>query len=481
MRPLSIRWRLTLWYGIVLSSILAGFSGAVYVLMRHHLLALTDAALAEELADFAGDLSRCQSLDTAPAELGLRYASHTGYEFQVTSPAGEIVFQSDGLGAGGLPIPREATATAMTTAPSARASLDLDRLGHSRLAWKLVPGPGGPLVIEAAVPLSAVDSALEQLVLALLLAGPLVLAGALGGGYLLAQKALAPVDRLVAMAQEITSTRLDRRLEVANPGDELGRLASTLNDMIARLERSFDEVRRFTADAAHELRTPLASMRTEIEVALRSNRSPDRDEYVLESLLEEIDRLTRLVAQMLFLCREDAGLPTNQRLALRLDEIVHDVTNHLQVLAREKGLTLEVTTLPPFLVRGEAERLRQLFWNVLDNAVKYTPSGGVISVRGDRAGDRAHIVVADSGIGIPRPHLSRVFDRFYRVNPARSGEIDGTGLGLAICRAIAEAHGGSIAIESEAGKGCALTVELPIAALEVTDRARPLLYSIRSV
>jgi heavy metal sensor kinase len=461
----------------VLSSILIGFSAAVYLVMRHHLLALTDAVLAEELADFGGDLARCRSVDSVPAELGLRYTSHEGYEFQVSTLDGAILFKSGGLGAGGLPIPR----VPMPAAESARASLDLDRLGHARLAWKTAPGPGGPLTIAAAVPLAATDSALEELLTALLVAGPLVIAGALGGGYLLARKALAPVGRLVAMAQEITSTRLNRRLEVANPGDELGRLASTLNDMIARLERSFDEVRRFTADAAHELRTPLASMRTEIEVALRSSRSPDRDGHVLESLLEEIDRLTHLVAQMLFLCREDAGLPTSERLALRLDEIVQDVVNHLQVLAREKDLTLEVASLPPCVVRGEAERLRQLFWNVLDNAVKYTPSGGVISVRGDWDADRAHIVVADSGIGIPPPHLSRVFDRFYRVNPARSGEIDGTGLGLAICRAIAEAHGGSIAIESEAGKGCTLTVELPIAAVEESDRARPLLYSIPSV
>ena len=244
-----------------------------------------------------------------------------------------------------------------------------------------------------------------------------MLAGALGGGYVLARKALAPVDRLVAMAQEITSTRLDRRLDVANPGDELGRLASTLNDMIARLERSFDEIRRFTADAAHELRTPLASMRTEIEVALRSTRSAERDEHILESLLEEIERLTRLVAQLLYLCREDAGLPASQRLPVRLDELVRDVANHLQVLAREKGLTLEVAGLPAIVVHGDADRLRQLFWNVLDNAVTYTSSGGAISVWGDQAGNRAHIVVADSGIGIPAPHLSRVFDRFYRVDP----------------------------------------------------------------
>jgi two-component system, OmpR family, heavy metal sensor histidine kinase CusS len=477
MKPLSIRWRLTLWYGVVLSAILLGFSVAVFFLMRHHLIALTDAALAEELADFAGDLARCASLDTVPAELGLRYATHEGYEFQVSTASGAVLFRSSGLDSAGLPIQR---VVAPTRAP-ARASLQLPRLGHARLAWNVAHGPAGPLEIEAAVSLAPTDRALEQLTTALFLTGPLVVAGALGGGYLLARKALAPVDRLVAMAQEITSTRLDRRLDVANPGDELGRLASTLNDMIARLERSFDEIRRFTADAAHELRTPLASMRTEIEVALRSARSAERDDRILESLLEEIERLTRLVAQLLYLCREDAGLPAKQRLPVRLDELVRDVANHLQVLAREKGLTLEVAGLPAMVVHGDADRLRQLFWNVLDNAVTYTPSGGVISVWGDQAGNRAHVVVADSGIGIPAPHLSRVFDRFYRVDPARSEGKGGTGLGLAICRAIAEAHGGSVAIESKAGNGCALTVDLPIALSDHSDQARPLLYSIQNV
>ena len=224
---------------------------------------------------------------------------------QVSTRQGAILFRSDGLGPRGLPIPgREALA-----ASPAYSSRMLDRLGHARLARRIVDGPGGPLIVEVAVSLTPNDQALRELLTALLLAGPLVVAGTLGGGYWLARKALAPVERMAAIAQEITSTRLDRRVTTPNPRDELGRLASTFNDMIARLQRSFEEVRRFTADAAHELRTPLASMRTEAEVALRGPRSPDGDQRVLEDLLEEIERLTRLVAQLLFLCREDARAP----------------------------------------------------------------------------------------------------------------------------------------------------------------------------
>ena len=165
---------------------------------------------------------------------------------------------------------------------------------------------------------------------------------------------------MVATAQEITATRLDRRLDAPQAQDELGRLATTLNDMIARLQRSFEEVRRFTADAAHELRTPLAAMRTEAEVALCSPRSPEQDRRVLENLLEEIERLTRLVSQLLFLCREDTGIGVGNFHRVRLDELVRDVGDHMQVAAREKGVELNVELATPSPVRGDADRLRSL-------------------------------------------------------------------------------------------------------------------------
>jgi heavy metal sensor kinase len=460
MKRLSIRWRLTLWYGSVLAAILIGYSAVVYMLMQRDLLALTDAALVEELNDLAGDVMRCSGREDLAAEIGLRYASHDGYESQVSTAAGVPLFRSEGLGPRGLPISRPLPEAGAIV----RKTLSIDGPGHARSAARLVDGPGGTLVVAVAVPLAPNDRAVGQLLMVLLVSGPLAIAGALGGGYLLARKALAPVDRMAATAQEITSQRLDRRLSAPNPGDELGRLAHTFNGMIERLQRSFEEVRRFTADAAHELRSPLASMRTEAEVALRAPRSPRRDRRVLEDLLEEIDRLTRLVAQLLFLCREDAGLPTGARETVRLDEVVRDAANHMQVMAAEKGLTLTIHAGSACPVHGEPDRLRQLAFNLIDNAIKYTPAGGAVAVRaGVDVGGRARLIVADSGPGIPAEHLPRVFDRFYRVDSSRSRDVDGTGLGLAICRSIAEAHGGLIRAASEPGAGCCFTVELPIA------------------
>ena len=454
MRRLSIRWRLTLWYGSVLSVILVCSDVAIYFLLRHYLLVLTDAALKEEMTEIASEVGRAKSLGDLPSELGIRFASHEGYEFQVTTSEGECVFRSDGLDAVGLPFVK-------TVASFPRyETLDGGAVGHARLASRVARGPAGPLIVLASVSLSPNDRALGELLTVLLTIGPIALAGAIVGGYLLARKALAPVDQMAVTAAEITASRLDRRLEATNPDDELGRLARTLNGMIERLERSFAEVRRFTADAAHELRTPLSMMRTVAEVALRAPRAPEQDTKVLEDLLEEVERLSRLVSQLLFLCREDVGLPTGTRTAVRLDEVACEVAGHMQIMAQEKSVTLEIDCFRPCVVQGDHDRLRQLFFNLLDNAIKYTPPGGRVSVRDESSNGRAEIVVADMGIGIPEEHLGHVFDRFYRVDPARGAE-GGTGLGLSICRSITDAHQGRIEIESPPGQGTIVTLSLP--------------------
>jgi two-component system, OmpR family, heavy metal sensor histidine kinase CusS len=454
MKRLSIRWRLTLWYGVVLSAIIVSSDVSIYFLLRHYLLVLTDAALREEMTELANEVGRAKKLGDLPVELGIRFASHEGYEFQVKTLGGENVFRSDGLDGGGLPLLKPSSPI------PTYETLDAGTVGHSRLASRSARGPTGSFVVQAAVSLAPNDRALRELLGVLLTTGPLALACALGGGYLLARKALAPVDHMAAIAAEITASRLNRRLEATNPDDELGRLAKTLNDMIERLERSFDEVRRFTADAAHELRTPLSMMRTTAEVALRAPRSPEQDGRVLEDLLEEIERLSRLVSQLLFLCREDVGLKTGPRRAVQLDEIVSEVVGHMQVMAQDKAVTLEVDCTRPCVVLGDQDRLRQLLFNLLDNAIKYTSPGGLVSVRDTSSNGRVEIVVADTGVGIPPEHLSHVFDRFYRVDPARGAE-GGTGLGLSICRSITDAHQGRIQIESPVGQGTAVTLSLP--------------------
>lgn len=459
MRGLTIRQKLTLWYGGVMAAILVGCGGSIQLMTQRHLLALIDSPLAEELDRFRDVVLASRSLSDLGSRLQQSYDLHDRYEFQVITERGKVLFRSRHFHLGIFSGPPHAESRAVSF-----VNLLYDH-GHDvsrfRLASRVAGGPDGPLIVQSLASLQDLDRALGELRTVLLLIGPAALVVALVGGYLLARKALAPVDRMIATAGEITSKRLDRRLEAPNPDDELGRLAETLNGMIERLGRSIEEVRRFTADAAHELRTPLTLMRTEIEVALRDMGESAADAPLLERLLEEIDRLTRLVTQLLFLCREDAGLASREHQPVDLAEVVRKVVDHMQVVVEERGQALVIPPLASCRVRGDEDLLSQLFFNVFDNASKYTPNGGTISVLVDRGAKEVRIVIADTGAGIPAEHLPHVFDRFYRVDPSRSRETEGTGLGLAICRSIAQSHGGRLRIESVAGRGTSVILTIP--------------------
>jgi heavy metal sensor kinase len=304
-----------------------------------------------------------------------------------------------------------------------------------------------------------VDRELGQVASALVVAVPaaLLLSGALS--YLLARKALRPVQRLHRLAGTITADSLDRRLPVANAGDEVGQLTQDINAMIGRLEQSFAEIRRFTADASHELRTPLTAIRTEAEVAL-ARPTPADCRPVLGSILEECERLTRLIDQLLVLAREDARA-VRAPAPLDLAALLAGVVETMRPLAEAKRVRLEYQPNGAATLAGDETRLRQVFYNLLDNAIKYTPAGAAVSIALRRQGNHHRVTVRDNGIGIPPEHLPHVFDRFYRVDKSRGREPGGTGLGLSIARTIVTAHGGEIELESTPGKGTTCTVTLP--------------------
>jgi heavy metal sensor kinase len=294
----------------------------------------------------------------------------------------------------------------------------------------------------------------------LAVAVPLMLVAAGGLAYWLAGRSLAPLDALDRATRQVTARSLDQRLPVVNPGDELGRLTATINDMIARLEGSFEELRRFTAHASHELRTPLAVLRSEAEVALRQDLSAEQLRGVLASVLEECGRLARLSEQLLALARQDRGAALKRAGAVDLGGLARDVVESLRPLAEDKGLWLRCAAAAPAVVEGDANLLRQVLINLIDNALKYTARGGV-DVTAETEGNSVRLAVADTGEGIAPEHLGRVFDRFYRVDKARSRELGGSGLGLSITRGVIEAHGGTIAVESTLGRGSTFTVTLP--------------------
>jgi heavy metal sensor kinase len=457
MSILSIRWRLTLWYGAVLALVLIVFGASVYLMMRHALLARAGAGLLMESAEVEQEIGRSRDGELLRTWLERRFAHHPGFDIQVSTAQGEHIFRSERIHDSGLPVPSS------PPVPGQTLFLDhtLDR-GRFHISNRGVLGPNGPLVVQVAAPLTQNDRELSELLAVLWLAGPLALITALVGGYFLARRALAPVDRMTAEAGTITAAHLNRRLQVGKHGDELDRLALTLNGMIARLERSFEETRRFTADAAHELRTPLAVIHNAAEVALSSPHEANENRRFFEDILEEEERLKRLTEQLLFLCREDAGLLPEVRQPVSLEMIVRQAAEPMGELASANGLTLTVGNLSPCRVVGDPDGLRRLLFNLLDNAIKYTPEGGRVEVQCETQNGCADLIVTDTGIGIPSEHVPHIFERFYRVDPARSREAGGTGLGLSICRVIAESHGGTIRLESNAGQGTRVVVTLPL-------------------
>ena len=287
----------------------------------------------------------------------------------------------------------------------------------------------------------------------------LLLAG--GGGWLLARRALRPVDRMAETARRISAEHLAARLEDTGAKDELSRLAQTLNEMLERLDTSFRQIRQFSADASHELQTPLTILKGEIEVALRQPRSAEEYQAVLKSALEEIDRVTRLVEGLLLLARADAGVLRMDLRPVDLAQLVEDVYAQAKILADSRGVALFLGAMEPLSVQGDYDRLRRVLLNLVDNGIKYTPSGGRVTLSLRRDGDWVSFRVADSGIGLSPEDREKIFERFYRSAEARSRDEGGAGLGLCIARSIVEAHGGKIRVESSPGRAAPLPFFFP--------------------
>jgi two-component system, OmpR family, heavy metal sensor histidine kinase CusS len=457
MVRMTIGRRLTLWYGVLWTLSLVALGAALYSTFAHNLLAEIDRALDEELVEIDMEVAAAKDAASRDAQLRKYFGQHPFYAIQVARPNGEILFASDALKQDKLPVPQITEANARPI-----ENLTLSGGRHYRAASQLATSFDGPLVIQAADSLDLYHGELSQLVSVLFMLMPASIVIALAAGYWLSRRVLAPVDQLTTAAVRISAQRLSDRVDVPGNGDELSRLATAFNSMLERLEHAFQQMQQFTADAAHELRTPLAVLRNEADVALRAVRSPDEYRTVLENQLEEIERMTRLADQLLFLCREDAAVPTAAA-PISVGGFVSQLVDDLQPLAQERKLELACAPLPTCQVAIDPDRLRRLFCNVLDNALKYTPSGGAVSVSGTCRTDAVEIVVADTGVGVSPDLVPRLFQRFYRV-PSTRVNASGSGLGLAICQAIVERHGGRIAIDSRPGQGTRVIVSLPTAA-----------------
>lgn len=327
-------------------------------------------------------------------------------------------------------------------------------------AVQIVTEKGVEGFVQIARNLNDIDRTLRLLFITLLVSGPLLIVVAGIAGYFLAARALRPIADITRTARAISAQDLSARLHLPATQDEVGRLATTFDSMLARLENAFRRERQFTGDAAHELRTPLAAMQTIIGGTLTRQRTIAEYEQALGDLGHEAERLRTLTDGLLQLARSDMKEAVAQAEEVDLALLLKDVIDSLQPLAEEKGLMiLDQTPHEGLLVHGDSDSLIRLFVNLVDNAIKYTNKGSITLAAEAPTTDQVAVTIRDTGVGIAPEHLPHIFNRFYRVEKARSSK--GIGLGLAIAQAIAQAHGGSITCESEVGKGTTFTVQLP--------------------
>jgi heavy metal sensor kinase len=461
LAPRSIRLRLTLWYVLLLAIILAAFSAGIYSALRHSLYANLDDSIEARANDLLGIIryeeggpTLAGSLATDSPDLGEQFV-------RVYDASGNLTFDTSGE-AGTVPIQGSAVEKALA----------------GRVATRSVSAGGGPFrvlvvpierdgqvtgALEVGRASDDVVNTLSTLLLILAIAYPGTLAVASLGGVFLAGRALSPIDRITRLARRISAEDLGQRLDLRLPDDEVGRLARTFDEMIARLDEAFRRQRQFTADASHELRTPMTVIKGQIEVALQRERDPQAYRQVLQAVNEEVDRMIRLVGSLLTLARADAGQIPITLEPVSLPDVVGAAIEQVQPLASRRGVDLQLSSSRPVTLRADEDLILQLLLNLLDNAIKYTAAGGQVTVGWDANGRDVELWVRDTGSGIAREHLTRLFERFYRVDKARSRAEGGSGLGLAISRWIAEAHGGSISVESALGRGSTFTVRLPAA------------------
>ncbi len=312
----------------------------------------------------------------------------------------------------------------------------------------------------------AAQLAPSELVNTMLVVAPFLVALSVVFAYFIAGRAFRPIDRIIDQVEAITDGRsLHRRLAIGAAGDELARLSSTLNAMIERLETSFGALRRFTADASHELKTPLTVMRADVERAMSPTSTGTEQAVALEEALQQLTRMADLVNSLLTLARADEGRFDLHREPVELAPLAREVVETARLLGEEAGLTIDAPIIEAADVSGDLTRLRQLFLNLVTNAIKYTPRGGRVEITVVRNGEQVSLAVRDTGIGIAAADLPYIFERFWRADRVRSraSERGGFGLGLAICQWIAQAHGGTLAVQSRLGRGSTFTVTLPVA------------------
>lgn len=437
MRPRSIRWRLTFWYAGALAAALVLFGVLIQVSLERRLISEIDEDLADRSARFEKYFlyeSAEKSAEALKDELEEFCAALPPRSYvELRAASGKMEFRYG--------------------APGAQART---------LSRSFASGNGTGYELTVGEPVRAVHHTIALLRLQLVAMTPLAIAIACIGGWLLSRRALKPVDDMARAAEAISIENLSTRLEVPNTGDELERFGEVLNKMLARLERAVGTLSQFVADASHELRTPVALIRTNAEIALRRSRSPEAYREALSGIVVDTERMTALVEDLLFLARSDSAMaPPMQTGPIAIGEPLEEAIDAVRHLAAKRSLRILVSSADAY-VAGSRAMLKRLFVALLDNAIRNSREGGEIRIGIERAAESVTVSIRDFGCGIDAADLPHIFQRFYRADKSRTGE--GYGLGLSIAESIARAHGAEIGVASAPGEGATFVVRMPAVA-----------------
>jgi two-component system OmpR family sensor kinase len=461
----SLRSRLTVWHLLFFTLLQIGFSLFIYALLSKNLYQQLDLSLLST-AKSAGSVFRTEVLDRGGLEIGTDRAL---LELRLSNTLLAIFDGTKLLGAsdprfGRLPALSDLIGSSGDPPHSIFGNIrDLDT-GESRVVVFPVDIGQKHCFVAAMASKAPIAAQLTVFRRIIFVAVPIFLIAEALGGFLVAGRSLAPLTAISRQAEKISATNLGTRLDIGEVRDDLGRLAGVINSLLSRLERSFDAMRGFVADASHEFRTPLAIIRAEADVSLLQDRTPAEYKVSLATIQDEARRLSSLVNNLLDLARSDGGNEVLNKENFYLNDALEECYRSAQTVASGRGIELSISCVSDVAFVGDQILIRRSITNLLENAIRYTPSGGRVSASIEVENGAARLKVCDTGIGIPPEYTQRVFDRFFRVDPSRSAGSGGYGLGLSIVKWIAEAHGGSVQVSSQLGTGSVFTISLPLPA-----------------
>jgi len=461
---LPIKWRLTIWYGVVLSLILVIFASGIFIYFRNSLQDSIDAkirSIGEVLSSSMTDTHNTSVFGNFERYLeNVLGRKPKGKFIQIMDTSGRIGAKMSDIEGEALPTSFNALERAM------KGEIVYETIERTKPRLRMVTIPimenkKITSVVQVGTSLEDFDETIKKLLLIMIISIPTSISVTIVFGYFMAKKALRPVDQIRRAAIKISSSNLDEKIDIAGRRDELGRLAETFNAMIGRLKDAFQRVNQFSIDVSHELKTPLTILKGETEVALRKEREKADYQKLLLSNLEEIDRMSCIIDDLLLLSKADSKeIKLNvEEVALR--DLIMDVCMNMKVVADKKEVELQTNELEDVRLKGDELKLRRMLLNVVENGIKYSQIGGKVTVSSFVNDGYVQIDVKDEGIGISEEDIKFVFDRFYRADRSRKRE-SGSGLGLSISRWIAEAHKGSIEVKSQPAKGSMFTIKLPI-------------------